>query len=117
MAKKSSLSMTVTVAGDGVNTTYNPVGTPIVNLAAPAGGPLSVALTTGDNTLAVPAGAVALLVVPDPASVVVKKLKGVGGDTGFTIAPASPSLLGLPSSAVSVLLNASAGETITIEWL
>lgn len=117
MAKKSTVTLAVTVTGDGVNTTYNPVGTPIINLAAPAGGPIAAALSTGDNTLTVPAGASHLLIVPATDSVVVKKLKGVGGDTGFTIAPASPTLLGLPAAAVSVLLNASAGEVITIEWL
>lgn len=117
MAKKSTVTLVVTVTGDGVNTTYNPVGTPIINLAAPAGGPLSVALSSGDNVLTPPAGAMGLLIVPPTNSVVVKKLKGVGGDTGVTIAPAAPMLLSLPSGGGAVTLNAGAGETIVIEWL
>lgn len=117
MAKKSVITLSVQVTGDGVNTTYTPVGMPLINVAAPAGGPIAVALTLGDNTLTVPAGAVAVLLVPPTNSVVVKTLKGVGGDTGVIIAPAAPTMLGLPSGATSILLNASAGETISVEWL
>lgn len=117
MAKKSTTTLSTTIAGDGISTTYTPPGAPIVNNTAPAGGPISVLLSTGDNTLTVPSGAVALLIVPPSDSVVVKKLKGVGGDTGVTIAPAAPTYLGLPASATEVLLNAASGETVTLEWL
>jgi hypothetical protein len=117
MAKKSTITLSTTTSGDGISTTYVPPGAPIVNNTAPAGGPIQVALSAGDNTLTVPSGATSLLIVPDAASVIVKTLKGIGGDTGFTIAPAAPTLLGLPAGATTVLLNASAGETVTVEWL
>ena len=55
------------------------IAAPIINAAAPAGGPLNVALSSGDNTLAVPQGAQGFVFVPPSSSVVAKKLKGVAG--------------------------------------
>ena len=117
MAKISTTSLSVVVAGDGVSESYTPPGTPITNAAAPAGGPLNVTLSTGDNTLTVPTGAVAALVVPPTTSTVTKKIKGAAGDTGVTIASATPMLLPLGTGTASFILNASAGETIAVHWL
>lgn len=117
MAKTSTTSLSVAVSGDGVSETYVPATAPIVNAAAPAGGPLSVALTTGDNTLTVPPGAQGFLLVPPSASAVAKKLKGVGGDTGFSLSMTLPSLLMLPTGASTVLINAASSETVQIHWI
>lgn len=116
MAKISTTTLAVVVSGDGVSESYTPPGAPITNANAPAGGPLNVALTTGDNTLAVPAGAVAVLLVPPTSSTVVKKLK-VPGDAGTPFGRAAPSLLGLDVGTSTLTINASAGETIAVHWL
>lgn len=117
MAKTATTSISVLVTGDGVNETFQPPTQPIVNSAAPAGGPISVALTSGDNTLTVPPGAQGFLFVPPSSSVVVKKLKGIGGDTGFTISAALPQVIMLPSGASTVLINAASSETVSIHWI
>lgn len=117
MAKKSTVTLSLTITGDGITTTYVPPTAPIVNNTAPAGGPILVALSTGDNDLTVPAGATSVLIVPLSDSAVVKKLKGDAADVGVTIAPASPTLLGLPSGATEVTINAASGETISVVWL
>lgn len=115
MAKTSTTTIGVSVVGDSVNETFTPGA--IVNIAAPAGGPISVTLTTGDNTLTVPTGTVAMMVVPPNTSTVSKKLKGVGGDTGFALAPAAISVLSLPAGTSTVLINAASGETVSVHWL
>lgn len=117
MAKTATTSISVLVTGDGVNETFQPPTQPIVNAAAPAGGPISVALASGDNTLTVPPGAQGLIFVPPSASVVVKKLKGVGGDTGFTLSATLPSVLMLPAGTATVLINAASSETVSIHWI
>lgn len=117
MAKTATTSISVLVTGDGVNESFIPPTAPMVNAAAPAGGPLSVALSSGDNTLTVPPGAQGLIFVPPSSSVVVKKLKGIGGDTGFTISPTLPSILMLPAGASTVLINAASSETVSIHWI
>jgi hypothetical protein len=117
MAKTSTTTVTMSVTGDGVSLSYTPLGAPIVNAAAPAGGPVAIALAAGDNTITVPPGAVGFILVPPAASVVVKRLKGIAADTGFTLAPATPSVIALPTAAASVLLNASATETVSIQWI
>ncbi len=117
MAKVATTSISVAVAGDGVAETFTPATSPIINTAAPAGGPLSVALTSGDNTLTVPPGSQGLVLVPPSSSVVAKKLKGVGGDTGFTLSATLPSVLMLPPGTATVLINAASSETVLIHWV
>ena len=118
MAKQSTVTLVVAIQGDGINTSYTPPGAPIVNLTAPAGGPITVSLAIGDNTLTVPPGSLGLLIVPPATSTVTKILKGVALDTGFTISPSRiTGPIGLPVGAMTVLLNASAIEVITVQWL
>lgn len=117
MAKTATTTISVLVTGDGVNETFQPPTQPVANTNAPAGGPISVALSSGDNTLTVPPGAMGLLLVPPSSSVVVKKLKGIGGDTGFTINAALPQVIWLPAGASTMLLNAASSETVSIHWL
>jgi hypothetical protein len=115
MAKTSTTTIGVSVIGDSVNETFTPAA--IVNTAAPAGGPISVALSSGDNTITVPSGAVSMMLIPPSTSTVVKKLKGIGGDTGFTVGPAALSMISLPTGTGTVLINAASSETISIHWL
>ena len=118
MAKTSTVTLVVAIQGDGINTSYTPPGAPIINTTAPAGGPITVTLASGDNTLTVPPGSLGLLIVPSSTSTVVKKLKGIGGDTGFTISSSRiTGPIGLPVGATTLLLNASGIEDITVQWL
>lgn len=117
MAKTSTTSLSVAVTGDGVAATYTPATAPMVNTAAPAGGPVDVTLAIGDTTIAVPTGAQGFVLVPPSASTVVKTLKGVGGDTGFAIALALPTMISLPASTTTILVNAASSEVVAIHWL
>lgn len=117
MAKTATTSISVLVTGDGVNESFIPPTAPLVNAAAPAGGPLSVALASGDNTLTVPPGAQGFIFVPPSSSVVAKKLKGIGGDTGFSLSPTNPSVIMLVAGASTVLINAGSAETVSIHWI
>ncbi len=118
MAKVSTIGLSITVTGDGVTEGYSPPSFPITNNAAPGGVPTTLALAAGDNTIAVPSGAATMLLIPPSASVLTKKLKGVGGDTGFTLSPSAPSMVSLPPGATTMLLNClTPGESVTIAWL
>ena len=115
MAKSSTCTVVISVVGDSVNEAYTPAA--LTNVAAPAGGPISIALASGDNTITVPPGAIAMLILPPAASTFAKKLKGIGGDTGFQISTTALSLLSLPTGAATVLLNSAGIETISVHWL
>jgi hypothetical protein len=117
MSKTSTISVQLSVIGDGVSDLYTPPGYPIVNNSAPTGIPVPIVLALGDNTIAVPTGTQAFLLQPPTGSVVTKKLKGVGGDTGFLINPSLPLIVPVPTGTTSILINASAGETVQIAWL
>lgn len=114
MAKTSTVTAQITVQGDGVGFIYTPPTMPVANPSSPGSIALE-ALTTGDNTIAVPPGASYMMVVPPVGSVVAKKLKGVGGDTGFSIHASNPTLVALASpTPATVLLNLSTGENLTL---
>lgn len=118
MAKQSTVTLTISVAGDGLNTSFTPTGTPLVNVAAPAGGPVGITLASGDNTILVPPGSKGLIIIPPSTSTVVKKLKGAAPDTGFSISPSILSgPIGLPTAAVSIILNAVSSEEVQIMWI
>ena len=114
MAKTSTTQITVTTTGDGVTSTDAPAAT--VNTAAPSGGPVAVALSAGDNTITVPSNAVGMVVIPPAASTNAKKLKGAGGDTGFSLRPNEPAALPLPASTASVIINSVGAETVFVHW-
>jgi hypothetical protein len=69
---------------------------------------------SGDNTIAIPTGAVGCVIVPPTTNTVALKLKNVGGDSGLPIHPSQPTLLSLPAASTSFVLNA-AGSAIAIE--
>ena len=117
MAKICTTSLSVTVTGDGVSESFTPATSPVVNTAAPAGGPVDVSLSSGDNTITVPTGTKGFLIVPPSASAVAKKLKGAGGDTGFGLAPALPSAIMVPTGTATIIINAASAETVSIHWL
>jgi hypothetical protein len=66
-------------------------------------------LANGDNTFTVPTNAAWALIVFDPTSVTVKKLKGAGGDTGITLSANGLALI--PVASANIIINSSALDT------
>jgi hypothetical protein len=64
----------------------------------------TVTLAAGDNTLTIPAGTTLIGIKPPTTNAIVLKLKGAGGDTGFTLQPNTPTLISW--AAGTVLINA-----------
>lgn len=119
MAKTSTITTTINVTGDGVTESYQPVGFPIVNNAAPGGVPTPVTLTAGDNILAVPAGSTGWVLMPPSGSTITKRLKdsATPGDVGYLLSTTQPSILSIGAAQTTIRLNASTpGETVTIAW-
>jgi hypothetical protein len=106
MAKTATVNISVTVQGDGINLSYN-AGGPETDTAAPGGGPQAFQLTQGFNTIAIPAGAIGVLIVPPSASTNVKIIKGLNGDTGQTVAPNQPVLFSFNGSPASFGLTSN----------
>jgi hypothetical protein len=73
-------------------------------LLAAVGQLTTITLAAGDNTLAIPAGTTLIGIKPPTTNGIVLKLKGAGGDTGFTLQPSIPFLLSW--AAGTVLINA-----------
>jgi hypothetical protein len=117
MSKTSTVNLTLTVLGDGVN--ESDFFTIYSNATSP-GTRTSLALTTGDNTIRatqVASFPVLGILQPPPGSTVTKLLKGVGGDAGIAIDPASPIVIGFSVAASSYVLNLSGPETVSIWYL
>jgi len=74
------------------------------------------ATANGDVTVTVPAGASGVIILPPNASVVVKTLKGITGDTGFRIHPAALYAWAFDQAAVptSFVITATAIETLIL---
>lgn len=116
MSKTATVAGTsVTVTGDGVGLVYTIPGLPSVNTLAPD--PIqNVAMTTGANTVTVPAGAQYVVIVPPVGSVVSMKLKGDTADIGVTLATNRPSIMSLSSSTSSFVLTLGSGQTVQLCW-
>lgn len=115
MSKTSTLSLAVTVNGDGLaGATYIPPQSPVINANAPEGVPVAVALSSGANTLSVPAGALHAVVSPSTTSTNVKHLKTTSGDVGI---PFTNQVAIIPVAGLSaVYCDATAAETIAVAW-
>jgi hypothetical protein len=83
------------------------------------GPPGSFVTAAAFNSVPVPATAtLGVIIVPPIASVLVKTLKGITGDTGVIIAPAKPTLIAWPAAPPATLGITSSGiETLTFVWL
>lgn len=77
--------------------------------AASPGQLQTVTLTSGDNTLTVPAGTMLIVVKPPTTNATAIKVKGVVGDTGVLLQVNAPTVIGWASGAV--ILNAAANIT------
>jgi hypothetical protein len=119
MAKTSTLGITVTVVGDGLNETLGAAPNLIqtINPSCPGALPVNVALSAGFNAIPVPPGAVAMLLIPPVGSVNAKTLKGVTGDTGFAMNPAALGIYPFVVGATTVGITSAGVETVQIGWI
>lgn len=74
-------------------------------------------LASGNNSIIVPAGAIAALIVPPVMNTVTLTLKGLPGDTGVVLSLTNPTVLSLASAQTAFTLNASAGVMVIIQWV
>lgn len=70
----------------------------------------SITLSSGNNTITVPSGAVAVTIIPPAGNANALVLKGVNGDTGIAISKVDPCSISLLSVS-SFVINAG-GTTI-----
>jgi len=115
MSKTAQVATTISASGDGLTLSFtSPVQT---NASSPAEHQ-PVTLSTGDNTITVPTGALGVLIVPVATSTVAKKIKTVGGDSGSPINAAYATFWALVASTATITINAAApGETISLYWI
>jgi hypothetical protein len=116
MSKTLVSSQSVTLSGDGWG------GAPlfsetVTDTAALV--PSSVTLAAGNNTIAVPASALGVVLVPPPSSTNAKVLKGANADTGIALAPGLSTrvMFSAAGAVASFVLNSAAIETLGIIWV
>lgn len=92
--------------------------TDLVNVSAPALAS-STTLANGDTTIAGPTGSIGCIILLNPASVTVKKLKGIVGDTGVAISKVGWLVLSFdPTIQPLIIINSSAADTgLTTEFI
>jgi len=114
MANTSLVTVTLTLTGD---MSSPPNFLWALNTSAPNSAPL-LTLAIGDNSFAVPTGAVGLLVELPASNTILVKAKGAGGDTGLSIHKTNVALIPLDSSMATVILNAAAQITgVRLIWV
>jgi hypothetical protein len=72
-----------------------------------------VSLISGNNTITIPTGAVAVTITPLPLNTVQLIAKGVTGDTGVKLHLTDPSSIGLGVGA-TLVINAASTATIRL---
>lgn len=85
---------------------------------------LSVSLSIGANTITLPSGTTACVLippnganpVPNPAFSGTLTLKGVSGDTGIAISNTYPTMLSWDTSPSSIVINSTATGTLSA-WM
>lgn len=75
-------------------------------------------LASGDNTITVPSTAVGCIILFDPTSTAIKKLKGAGGDTGIIVSRQLWIVLTFDTTPIAnFIINSSVvdtGKTTTV---
>lgn len=107
MATKSTRTIVVAFTGDFVGTDSLPVA---VNANSPVQS-TPVTLSSGANTISVPAGSTAVQITPPTTNTNSITFKGVTGDTGVRLHNTQPASIPLDSSVTQFVLTA--GATIT----
>jgi len=84
-----------------------------------------LALTSGNNTITVPSGATAAIIVgpnatnptPNPLSAAVLTVKGVAGDTGVAVSAKWPTLLAWDTTPATFVINTTVNATVEILYI
>lgn len=116
MAKTTTTTISQVIAGDN----FAGQGPIFSQAMANSSGnfPGSFVLATGFNSIAIPATAVGVIIVPPPGSAITKTLKGITGDTGLPVDPANPTMLKWTAGQNATFgITASGAETIGLLWL
>ena len=107
--------MGIQVTGDGFPGNGNFWSTTVTNVTGTTPG--SFTLAAGFNSIAVPATATGVWIVPPPGSANGKTLKGVTGDTGLAFGPATPIMLSFTAALIATIGITSVGiETLSLFW-
>lgn len=116
MAKTTVTQITINTDGDGVESEWKP--TAMQNDAGRAGGPVQQTLAVGDNTIAVPTGAMGMVLKQAEASAATVRLKGVAGagETGFALRTGKAACVPIPTGATGVVLYSSAVDLVDLHW-
>lgn len=108
------IEIKVTATGEGLKSEWLPSVTS--NTTGAAGGPVRTTLAAGDNYVAIPTGAMGFVLVPPSTSAVTKRLKHHSGETGIAIRTGEPVALSLATGVATMMINASAAESVYLHW-
>jgi len=108
----SQVSATATLSGDKSETT---VLTDPPNASAPWGF-REVALSTGNNTIAIPTGAQRVFIRKPSNNTVALLYKDNPGDTGKACSLTLWDSFTFAASATQIVINAASGVTVTMGW-
>lgn len=105
-------SVSISGSVTGLPTGSKTVGPITISSAAAVGQQTDLVLASGDNTITVPSTATAAIVVFASASTTTKKIKGVAGDTGITLAKTGKFVLQFDTTPpASFIINSSVADT------
>lgn len=109
---------TLTISGtiSGLPGGSRTVSLPIA-LSAAIDASQSIVLASGFNQIAVPTGARLCIIVPPTANATTLTLKGVTGDTGIPLHPATPTMLALAAGDTTIGITAGGLLTAATEFL
>lgn len=106
MSKTASITTTWSISGDGLTGSDSAT---ITNAASEA--PTSLAFASASfSAVAIPTGALGVLIRPPPSNTQTLTIKGVTGDTGIPISASSPTKLDFTGIA------AGGAVVVTLEW-
>jgi len=117
MAKTSSCSIGVTVSGGGETATYVPPGSPVSNPAAPNGGSVAYALAAGVNSIAVPTGAIGVVISPPTSSTNAKTAPAATGQVGVATRANAPSVTFFDAAVTTFDITSAGIEVVNLHWL
>lgn len=118
MAGTGNVTVTGNVTGNpGGARTFGPI---TITTAAAVESDQTVALSSGNNTITVPAGSTCVLLLgpnavnptPNPAYGGVLTLKGVAGDTGTVLSAKLPTLISWDTPPASFVVNATVSTSL-----
>jgi hypothetical protein len=120
MAIAATLTITLSLVGQGQNSQINIPGAVMQNLNSPAEAVL-VNLSSGFNALTPPSSPSPVpafaIIVPPTNSNNSKTLKGVTGDTGIQVFTASPVLIPWIPGTTAMGITSGGSESVTVYWI